>query len=245
MVLQLAAYAGLANMFGKKKKRKKANAELQRIQEAGGLANYDPAYGAAQSGLAGQLGAEGPAGQYAALLNNFQGRPENMEVALRRMAPFIPGSLANTAGFKHMQNFQNFDYVSPQDRMMGYGAASGKIAQGASNAYQQGAQSLGRSGLGNSSAMASLASQTQMGAGGQQADLYAQMYEKMLQQRIMNTQMQAQYADQAFDQQRSIAAMALGAVPGERTKEDSMWPAILGMFGQVAGSAIGGMGGGK
>lgn len=244
-MLQLAAYAGLANMFGKKRKKKRVNAELEAIRNAGGLANYDPAYGAAQSGLAGQLGAAGPSGQLAGLLNNFQGRPENMEVALRRMAPFIPGSLANTAGFQHMQNFKNFDYVSPQDRMMGYGTAAGKIAQGAGAAYQQGAQSLGRSGLGNSSAMASLASQTQMGAAGQKADLYSQMYDKMLQQRIMNTQMQAQYADQAFDQQRSIAAMALGAIPGERTQEDSMWPSIMALFGQTAGTALGGMMGGK
>lgn len=230
----LSGGGAIGSYFGKKRRKKKRRRELDAIRGAGGIANYHPEYGAALAGMGDQT--EGPGALYSGFLQNYVGTPDQVDIALRRMAPFTAMSLGNTAAMRHMQNFQNFDYVQPQEVMQGYGAAAGGLASAGGQAVQMGQQNLARAGLGRSAAMGAMAGQVASNVGGQQADLYTRMYQQALQQRMMNTQLQAQFAGQSFDMQRQMAQLALGMTPEPRTQQkDSLW----GPIAQVGGSALG------
>jgi hypothetical protein len=230
--------------MGNRRAKKRRSREAQRTEEAGGLAEWHPAYNPALRALGmGDVGETGPAAALKQMMSGFKGTPEELDAAKRVMAQMLPGTLAQTPGFQHMQGFQGFDYVQPEDYLGQYGVGAGQIGQAAQQGYQRGAGMMNRMGLGSSAALASLAGQTVQQAGSQRADLWGQIHQKMLQQRMFNTQLQAQFAGEAFDMQRQIAAMAMGGQPGaERTEKpkQNMW----GPVAQLAGSALGGLLGG-
>lgn len=233
-----SAIAGRANSKRKAAKRKH---QYHDIEQAGGLANYDPTYGAAREAVGNQT--EGPGGFYANLLSNFQGRPEDMEVALQRSKPFVAGSLGNTGAFRDLQNYAARAQSLPQasEIMQAYGSQAGQQAAAAGRAGSQSRGMLARSGLGNSAAMASLAGQQQQALAGDQASLFTKMYQASLAQRMQNAQMQQEWMSQAFNAHRAIASMALGSapIPREPAEKTNLWGPIAQMAGQAIGSYLG------
>lgn len=242
------AAAQLAGKYGSKSAAKKRRTrEYRQIEGEGGLANHDPTYGAARDSLGEQD--EGPGGLLSNLLGNFQGRPQDMEIALQRARPFIAGSLGNTKGFKDIQNYQQQVDELPQqaEMMQAFGTQAGQQAQAAGRAGARSRGMLANSGLGNSSAMAALAGQQAQGLAGNQSDLFTKMYQASLAQRMQNAQLQQNWAGRAYDTQRDIANMAMGAFPNERTpaEKTNLWGPIAQTAGQAIGSYLaGGYGGG-
>lgn len=236
-----SAIGGAIGRYQGKKKRKK---QYRAIEEAGGLANYAPEYGAARDAIGPQT--EGPGGFYANLLNNFMGRPEDMEIALQRTKPFVAGSLANTQAFRDLQNYQERAAQLPQEReyMQAYGAQASRLAGASNRAGAASRGALNRSGLGNSAAMAALAGQQQQALAGQQGDLFTRMYQAGLSQRMQNAQMQQQWMSTAYDAHRDIAAMSLGASPVPRApaEKTNLWGPIAQMAGTALGNYLAGSG---
>lgn len=235
VALAAAQVAGkLSSKYSAKKRRQK---QYGQIEEAGGLAKYDPTYGAALNSLGDQK--EGPGGFLKDLLDDFQGRPQDMEVALQRARPFIAGSLGNTKGFKDIQNYQQqVDQLPQQSQMMqAFGTQAGQQAQAAGRAGARSRGAMANAGLGNSSAMAALAGQQAQALAGNQSDLFTKMYQASLAQRMQNAQLQQNWAARAYDTQRDIANMAMGAFPNPR--EPSQKTNLWGPIAQTAGQAIG------
>lgn len=230
---------GVGNMRAKKRRNKRAGA----ISAAGGLDQYNPALGASLDAMGNPT--EGPAASMQSIARGFQGTDQQLEIEMRRQAPFIAGSLANTGAFKHMQDFKNFDMVKPEEHMQPFGSMAAAGAKSAARTGKAQRSMLARSGMGNSAAMGALAGQQSLGLQSNQADLYSRLYQNSLAQRQQNTMLQAQWANQAFDMQRAMTQMALGAVPSARQQEQKVdqWGPIMQMAGSALGNFLGGSGG--
>lgn len=226
-----------ANYGSKARKKKNHQREVNAIKEAGGYAAYDPNMQRALEQMDPE--ATGPAGYYRELLATHQGGWAEMQEALKRNAAFVPATLTGTQGYKDINDYHKTLDTLPQqkDIMAAYGSKASSMAQNAGRSLQRSKGMMQRSGLGNSAAMAAIANQHSQGLAGNQADLYSQMYQASLSQRMTNAQLQQQWAGRAYDVNRDIASMALGSAPAPRepAQKTNLW----GQIAQTAGSAIG------
>lgn len=239
----IAAAGAASNAYGRTTAQGRRKRQYQRIRDLGGLANSAPEYGAAAGSLAGQN--EGVQGYLGNLLKNFQGRPEDMQIAMERLRPFMGAMTSNTKAFQDLQNYGQLAAQLPSqtEMMQGYGNAAGRQAQASAQGYQQARGALGNMGLGNSAAMASLAGQHAASLSSNQSDLYSKMYQASLQQRVQNAQLQNNWAARAYDAQQQIAQMTMGAgTPRAPQQETNLWGPIAQTAGQAIGSYFAGSG---
>lgn len=225
----------IGSAFGRARRKKKRQREYGAIAEAGGLANYKPE---TLGKLADTLPEQGGLSYYKRLLEGFPGNEQNLIDYLQRFPDLInagitagvQGELQGSDAYKYLQDFRNVS-----DPMQAYGVGAGQIAQSGQEAFNRGAMQLQRAGLGRSAALSSLASQTAQAAGNQQSDLYTRLY----QQKLAGT---AAAAREAFDLQRQIATLALGAAPTPRVppqERPNLWGQIAPLLGQSLGSWLG------
>ena len=178
-------------------------------------------------------GQAGLAGQYEGLLSGWMGSQQGLQKLFKRFGPMgAAGEIGQDPAFKHIQDFENVHNV-----MGAYGPAAGQIAQGAAAANDAGQMQLNRSGLGRSAAAANLASQSQVGAATQQANLYQQLHQRQ-------QAMRASAAQNAVDMNMSLARLALGMTPQTRITQGTDWGAIAGLAGTAVGTVVGGPVGG-
>ncbi len=230
VAMAAASIAAKANDSNRRQhKRRRQYGEIERV---GGLANYDPSVGKLQAGM-GDESQGGISGFYKQLLDNFQGRSQDLTDVLQRNAPLLPGTLANTAGFEYAQNFEEPGRLPESAAMQGFGAQAGQMARTGAMGQRQAAAGLSARGLGNSAAMASLASQAAQSQGSAQASLYSQLQQRAFQERLANAQTMSQWAQRAFDMQRDIASMSMGAIGGQRQPQRDN----SALYGQLAGAA--------
>lgn len=175
----------------------------------------------------------GVASAYLNALQNFRGTPQYLESFLQQASPFFASTLATSPAFKDLQDYQSRSNAIMQQ----FGPAAGKIGAAQTQAVRQGTQQLGRMGLGQSGARSALAGQAALTAGGQQADLFTNLYQGSVQAR-------QQMAQQAFDAQRMVATLALGQSPVPRVtqKSSTPWGAIGGAAGALLGTVLPGIG---
>ncbi len=161
----------------------------------------------------------------------------NPSVDVEQLKAFLGGSLGATSSYKTLQNYGQFN-----DPMSAFGGTAGQIAQGAKQQETAGLQGLARSGLGRSSARASVASGAAANASNQTSDLFSGLRQQSMQQR-------QSMANTAFDTDRMVTSLALGMNPdpraagafrqGERTSKTGQ---IIQMAGGVGGSIMSGLG---
>ena len=180
------------------------------------------------------------------LLGGFTGSRQSLAKQPGLYAPFLAGALEGQDPFKFLQDFRNVE-----NPMQAYGAGAGMIGQGAAQGLQGASNRLARAGLGRSSALAGLASQSAQSTANQQSNLFTNLFQAQQQR-------QAQNAMSAFDLHRQIAQMALGqslaprdggqgvssgmaALSGGLAGAGSLAP--LGPFGAAAGGVLGALGG--
>lgn len=235
--LAIAGAQAAGRLSSKSRRSKNHQKEVNAIKEAGGYAAYDPNMQRTLEQMDPE--ATGPAGYYRELLANHQGGWAEMQEALKRNAAFVPSTLTGTQGYQDINNYRDTVEGLPQEKdiMAAAGAQIGKMARSAGHSYQRSKGMMQRSGLGNSAAMAALANQHSQGMAGQSADLFSKMYQASMSQRMTNAQLQQQWAGRAYDVNRDIAAMSLGASPAPRepAQKTNLW----GQVAQTAGSAIG------
>jgi hypothetical protein len=171
-------------------------------------------------------GGRGPANLWTNILGNFRGG-QDMTDFLNWAAPFMAGSIFNTEGYKYQADPANWD-----QSMQAYGAGAGQIGQAGTQALSQGSNQLARMGLGRSGAMASLAGQTALQTGVGQGNLYTNLYQQGVQNRL-------NAARGAIDADRSIASLALGLTPQRAPKQDHS--ALAGAIGSAVGTIGGGL----
>lgn len=243
MLAGLAALSGLGlaggayKLFSSSKNKKKRRREQQAIATAGGLQGYRPeTFGK----LAQMLPSTGGLGFYKNLITGYPGNEQNLQDFLQRFPDLVnagiisgvQGELRGSPAYQYLQNFQNID-----QSMQAFGAGSGQIAGNTRAAQQQGATAMARSGLGRSSAQAALAGRLAQNAAGQKAGLFTDLYQR----KVANT---AMYANQAFDMQRQIAQLAMGAAPVPRVQPEkgpNAWAQIAPMLGGMIGNIAGGL----
>jgi len=167
------------------------------------------------------------------LLQQFRGKPSDLEDFLRRATPFLYSGMSASPATGYLQNFQQ--NANP---MAAYGQGSAQIGAAGAQAQTQGTQQLSRMGLGRSAARGALASKVAQGVGTGRANLYSDLYQRDL-------AMKQQAAAQAFDVERQIAQLALGGrvdprVGGGGGDDSGLWSQILGGVGTLAGAYFGG-----
>lgn len=233
----MAAVSAAAKLGDKARKSRKHQKLVNATKKAGGYARYDPNMMRVLEQIDPNTG--GPAAYMGNLLNTHQASWNEMQEALKRNAAFVPSTLTTTQGYQDLNNYQERLGQLPQesDVMAAYGSQAGSAAAAAGKGYARSKGMMQRAGLGNSAAMAALANQHSQGLAGQQSDLYSKMYQAAMSQRMTNAQMQQQWAGQAYDTNRDIAQMTLGAMPAARVpaQNTNLW----GQVAQTAGSAIG------
>lgn len=185
---------------------------------------------------------------YRDILQNFKGRPGDLEKFMQQAAPFLAQGLRGGPGYQYMQDPANWDLGA----MGAYGQAAGQLGQAGRQASTLGQTALSQMGLGQSTARAALAQRAQMQTGAQQAGLFSDLFQRAQQNKMMGAQ-------RAFDINRDIAQLALGQTPTPRLEGGSGpsgWAAglggalsgagalaPLGPLGAVAGGLLGGLGG--
>lgn len=172
-----------------------------------GTANfYDDSYKPLLESMGGPM-AEGAGGSLQKILSSFKGSPKHLQDFLQIAAPFIAGGMQNTQAFQDLQNYRQFSDVT-----QGYGAGAGRIGQAGRQAMTGAGNTLARSGLGRSSALAGIGADISQRVGSDQANLWTQLYQNQLQNR-------AAMASNALDAHRMITTLALGHNPAPRMKE--------------------------
>lgn len=169
---------------------------------------------------------QGPQGLFPEIMSRFPaGEGRHMQQWFKEAAPMLSTSLFGSSSYKFMQDQGNWD-----QSMQAYGAGAGMLGQAAKRGLGQGQNQLARMGLGRSGAQAALANQTQQALGGQQANMFTNLFQQSVQNRL-------QGAQQAFDLDRSIMQMAMGSTQMPPARQKS--PGLGGAIGSAAGSAVG------
>lgn len=154
--------------------------------------------------IAEQIGeGRGPSSVFGNLLANFRGGMD-MSSFLDWAGPWLATTLYDSPGYRFSQDPANWDKT-----MQSYGMGAGMIGEGARQGLTQGQQQLARSGLGRSGAMAALASEAQSRAATGQANLWTQLQQQSVQNKLAA-------ARQAYDLDRDIMGLALGVRPYPR-----------------------------
>lgn len=161
------------------------------------------------------------------LAQSKAGSPEQLNQWMRNMAPFIASSLFRSPGYNFLQDPSNWD-----QSMQAYGAGAGMLAQGARQAQTQGQNQLARMGLGRSGAQAALANQTTQALAGQQSNLFTNLFQQSIQNKLSGAQ-------RAFDLDQAIIRLALGSLPAPFREDPSQQSGVGGLIAQTLGSAAG------
>lgn len=208
----IGAAAGAASFFGGKKGSRYEPYPMQRM---------------------GQKLSEG--GKPSSILPTFFGSipGETHQRAVREwfsdMSPALALSLFNSPSYGFLQDRGNWD-----DSMGAYGAGAGILGEQAARGESQGQQQLSRMGLGRSGARAALSGQTAQALGSQQANLFSNLYQQSIANRLTGAQ-------RAFDLDRAIMGMALGMPMSQRTEDDGSGIKAMAAnaLGQGAGQLLG------
>jgi hypothetical protein len=145
---------------------------------------------------------------------------------MQNFAPFIASSLYGSKGYQFLQDPNNWD-----QSMQAYGSGAGMLARQSQRSLGQTREQLARMGLGRSGAMAAAGQQSAMGLADQQANLFTQLQQQSVQNRLMGAQ-------RATNAEQEIARLALAMTPQPRVtpqKHDLLGGGIA----QGLGTAIG------
>lgn len=201
-------------------------AERQQAGDVGNKESLDNNYLQLLGLMKGGAGGGGIQDAYKDVLGNFLGNEQHLRSTMQTMGPFIASMLFQSDPYKRLQDVDSLDTTMQQ-----YGPLAGKIGAAQAQGLQRAGTQAARSGLGRGAAMAGIQSQAQLGAAGQQADLFTQLQQQSMQNRVQNLR----YAHQA---DQDIARLALGVQPAPRIKQkDSN---LLGPIAGALGTAVGG-----
>lgn len=186
------------------------------------------------AGLRGQEGTAGGLGMILDQLSRLSTQGMGMDQAtdfMQLSAPFLAGQLGNTRAFQETQNFGNVGDMTQQ-----FGVGAGQLGQAGSQASAAMNQGYAQSGLGRSSGLAGGQAGIQAQVGGQQANLFSDLYQRQIQNR-------QNFANNALDANRMLSSLALGHNPAPRVKqpEADYLSAGIGAAGSALGGFLGGL----
>lgn len=217
---------GISAAYGKRRRKKNRSREEQAIEEAGGLPQYAPTtYGKLDQSLQGIQETGGVGAFYRDLLHNFQGRPETMRDFLQKNPDLVAANLAGSQGYNELMT------MAPDPTMNQYGVMSGQVATAAQTGATRAQQTMARSGLGRSAAMANIARQASQQVGSERSAIHMRLTQQAYQNNLA-------LAQQRFDANRQVAQLALGAAPTPRAPEQKANPMeqMAPMLGQALGT---------